>query len=144
MPSSSRPRRPYRAQQQRIPVLLRFSEHDGRQIKLMAHASLAAIREGAGSKEDWDTLAGRLNLGLVLSRLPEYQGVAPDFDRALNGLVSLKERALRTGRWVATGDELKAMGEALVIADDIQDGTTRKDLLAALQTVMRESKEAVA
>ena len=142
MPASKTPRKRYRPKAgPALPVLLRFSGKDARHLKMVPHLALAAIRNGSAVEADWHTLVCRLNWGIVLTRFPEYQGVQPDFDDALNAALALKARADRTGRWVATGDELKAIGEALAICDEMQDGTTRKDLLAALQQVFIENEQ---
>lgn len=140
MPTSHRPRRTYRQRELRVPVLLRFSESDGRKLKLVPHESLIAIREGRGQEIDWYQLECRLKWGVMLSRFPEYQGVQPDFDAALDALRSLKARAERLRRWVATGDELRAIGEALVVCDEMQDGTTRKELRSTLQQAIAQKE----
>ena len=142
MPASKAPRKPYRPKSApgQIPVLLRYSATDERQLKLVPHMALAAIREGRAVEEDWHTLAVRVNWGTVLARFPEYQGVQPDFTVALDALRSLKARAEKTGRWIGTGDELRSIGEALALCDEMQDGTTRRDLKAALDQVFAENE----
>lgn len=137
MPKSKAPRKARRTVRGGIPMTIRFGAEDARTLKLIPHQSLDRLRRGVGEESDWHTLAARLNLGAVMSmRYEEYAAVQPDMARALDALRSIRAR----GRWdVASGDELKAIGVALYLIDDMQDGTTRRDLADSMAEVYREA-----
>ncbi len=142
MPSSKRPRKPMRRDKivHTNPfnsVIAKLDPDNTRNLKLVPHQCLAEIREGRGTEQSWNTLAARVNWAGVLACNVEFeQDLRPPIKEALDALRALDARYKDKGKYIATGDELRAIGEALSLADDIQDVTTRRDHRDAFVTVM--------
>lgn len=122
-------------------IIAKLNPDDTRTLKLVPHQCLAEIREGRGTEQSWNTLACRVNWASVL--VCNHEGIEFSIDpkpamlEALDALRALDARWKEKGRYVATGDELKAIGAALALADDIQDATTRRDHRDAFVTVLK-------
>jgi hypothetical protein len=142
MPSSKKPRKPmsrrkYVHTNPFDSVISKLNPDDTRNLKLIPHQCLAELRMGRGSEEVWNTLACRVNWSGVLACNIEFeQDLRPAIREALDALRAIEARFKEINRWIASGDELKAIGEALTIADEIQDVTTRRDHRDAFVTVM--------
>lgn len=120
-----------------LPILMRFSRNAEIDLQLIPHAALENIREGRGSEQDWHTLAFRVNVGQMLGRQAfagraDVHGV---MDAGVVAVAELGKRYRRAGRMVATGDELRAIGEALCLTDELQENTTRRQQLVATRSV---------
>jgi hypothetical protein len=121
-------------------ILTKLDPENTRNLKLVPHQCLAEIREGRGTEQSWNTLACRINWASVL--VCNHTGIEfstdpkPAMMEALDALRALDARWRDKGKYIATGPELKAIGEALSLADDIQDVTTRRDHRDAFVTVM--------
>ena len=76
-------------------------------------AAMAAMVTGRGNRESFDRLTGAINMANVMCE----QGIGNEFREATiagrEAMLSMGKRALRTGRFVFTGDELAAMNEAM-------------------------------
>lgn len=76
-------------------------------------AAMAAMVTGRGDKEFFDRLTGAINMANVLCE----QGIGNEFREATiagrDAMLSMGKRALRTGRFAFTGDELAVMNEAM-------------------------------
>ncbi len=145
MPSSKRPRKPMRRDKivHTNPfnsVMAKLDPEDTRMLKLVPHKCLDDLRAGRGTEHTWSTLACRINWASVLVcnlvTVEFSEDPKPAMREALDALRSLDARYKEKGRYVATGDELRALGDALNLADDIQDVTTRRDHRDAFITVM--------
>jgi hypothetical protein len=145
MPASKRPRKPMRRDKivHTNPfnsVIARLDPEHTRNLKLVPHQCLAEIREGRGTEQSWNTLAARINWASVLvcnlDTIAFSDDPKPAMRRALDALRALDARYKERGRYVATGEEVKALGLALSLADDLQDVTTRREHRDALATVM--------
>jgi hypothetical protein len=138
MPKSKAPRKPRKLKTfVGLPSVFALTEQQQRDLMTGPHTALAAFRMGHGSLDHWDTLAGRINWGSVMStHFPEYAVVQPEMSAALDALRAIEAR----GNYVtATGEELHTLAEALVIIDDMQRGTTRKDLHETLKIILELS-----
>lgn len=142
MPSSKKPRKPmsrhkYVHHNPFNSVIAKLDPDNSRNLKLIPHQCLAELRQGRGTEEVWNTLTCRANWAAVLACNIEFeQDLKPAIRQALDALRAIEARFKERGRWIATGDELKAIGTALSLADDIQDVTTRRDHRDAFVTVM--------
>jgi len=118
-------------------VIAKLNPDDNRNLKLIPHQCLAELREGRANEVTRNTIAARLNWGSVLAcNIKFEQDLRPSFKEALDAMRLIDARYTERGKYIATGDELKAIGDALTIADDIQDVTTRRDHRDAFVTVM--------
>lgn len=141
MPSSKKPRKPKKP---RVvwtnpfnSIMSKLDPDNTRNLKLVPHQALTEIREGRGTESSWNTLACRINwAGVLACNIGFREDLRPPIKEALDALRALEARHRKKGRYIATGDELRALGLALTIADDIQDVTTRRDHRDAFVTVM--------
>jgi hypothetical protein len=136
MPTPKRPRRKYRPREARLPSVFRHTESEETQLQLVPHVALELFRTGTATEGDWHTLACRINWGMVLATRHHPEAV----EVATAGVVALRDvfaRHARTGRWGCSGEELRAIGAALVLVDDMQMAHTRRELLDALHHTLR-------
>jgi hypothetical protein len=125
-----------------IPVLIATDPEQNRNLKLIPHQELAEIREGRGTETSWHTVTARLNFGSVLAMRHEFsEDPKPVMRAALDAVRALKARHESSGRYVLTGDELRAIGAGLTMTDDLQDATTRRQHRDALRIVMAAATE---
>jgi hypothetical protein len=138
MPGSKKPRKPMRHRPAAIPIMIRTGVDEERNFKLIPHQELDLLRRGEGNEVSFHTLACRVNWGAVMAtRHPWSEDPKPAMRDALDALRMLKDRSQARGKWLATGDELRAIGEALTIVDDMQDATTRRHHRDALRVVLQ-------
>jgi hypothetical protein len=107
-------------------------------LQLPPHTVLDAFRRGVGDEPGWHTLACALNLGAVLARQQPAEAQAV-MSRALEAIVEVRARAAASGRWGVSGDEFRAIGEALTLSNEIQDISTRREIRDALNVVLAEA-----
>lgn len=110
---------------------------------IINHQAMSALAQGTGDREEWNRLVGAINVAVVLSQ----QGIGPEyFDTMLAGqdaLLALGVRSVKTGRFVFTGDELRAMNAALE-AHDLQLLVCRAiDLDRAADEVIRRERHRI-
>lgn len=86
---------------------------------IINHQAMHALVHGTGDREEWNRLVGAINIAVVLSQ----QGIGPEYlDVMLAGqdaLLALGVRSVKAGRFLFTGDEMRAMNDALD-AHDLQ------------------------
>lgn len=140
MAKSKKPRKRYVPKLLGTPVTWGVGEADNRRMKLIPHQELSKLREGVGDEVSWNTIVCRLNVGGVLSVAHKFsEDPAPTVRAALNAMVALRKRIDETGKYLLTGDEYRAVGEGLVLLDDLQDTITRREHRDALRAVMATS-----
>jgi hypothetical protein len=121
------------------PIMVAASQDCNRVLKLIPHQELDLIRRGIGNRESIDVLASRISWASVLADQVEFsEDPAPVICAGLDALRSVKARSVDTGRFGATGDELKALGAALTLTDDMHDATTRRQHRDALRVMLKE------
>jgi len=122
-----------------IPILgFAYTKEHAIQLKMMPHTALEAIRTGAATEEDISAIIIRIDWGAILIKNHFDQKQAGRvMNDGLNAVISLQNRLKDLGRYIATGEELKAIGDALNAVDDMQDTTTRREQWLALNEVQR-------
>ena len=140
MPTSKKPRKKYRQPREKIvrPIVFALKPEDRVNLQLAPHATLDAFKLGAGDESGWHTLAQAVNFGAVLSRA-QPADVQAVMSRALDALVAVRLRFETSGQWGVSGDEYRSLGEALSLANDIQDASTRRELRDALRITLQEA-----
>lgn len=129
MPKSKHRRKPGRSARQVTAddlVLLRHSEEIDRRNSLVAHAALASMKAGHDVQRSWLILAPRLNLGRLATQLPEYAEHAGVVGAAVDAMKAIRARVKAMGDARPTPDECLAIGEALVLIDDLQHALPRR------------------
>ena len=120
-----RPARETRA----LPVMFRRSGAADTTLKLTPHAMLAKVMAGEGDEECWNTLVFRLNCGNAIANqsFAHQPEVQDEMERGIVAICEVGKRYKRTGKLGCTGDEFRAIGAALNLADDLQANTTRRE-----------------
>lgn len=109
-----------------LPVQFRGSADGMRDIKLMAHQELLEIREGRATDESWNVLASRLSWAIHLADI--VTGMDPDPRPLLRAaLDNVAARLLADN-----------IPEALVLSDDMQDVTTRREHRDAFRLLLKD------
>lgn len=136
MPTSKKPKRKYKPAPYRLPSTIRYSESQETQLQLIPHIALDLFRTGRATEGDWHTLACRISWGSVLATWhhPEVVDVSQAGAIAMH---SAFERHSRTQKWGFSGEELRAVGDALNLVDDMQKAHTRRELVEALKYTLR-------
>lgn len=132
MPANKKPRKkatPRKALMR--PITIGLDSAGARALKLLPHTEFEKMRKGDGTKDAWNTVTARLNLSMVMATTHEWgQLLDVQAKAALEAMVSVRDRAERTGKYGLTGDEMKTVGFALNAADEMEDCLTRRELLA--------------
>lgn len=142
MAKNKRPRKPYVPRFLGTPVTIGVADDHKYNMKLIPHQMLDKLRTGNGDEVCWNTIACRLNMGYVMGSQQEFsEDPLATITLALDAMRELQARFDESGRYVVKGDELRAVGEALNLIDDMQDATTRRAQRDALRVVMETSME---
>lgn len=122
-----------------IPTLgFAYTKEHALQLKLMPHTALEALRTGDANEDNINTIIIRLDWGVILIKNHfDQEQAGRVMNDGLNAVISLQNRFKDLGRYIATGEELKAIGDALNAVDDMQDTTTRREQWLALNEVQR-------
>lgn len=104
----------------------------------MPFGTLEAFREGTATEEAAHTLAAAVNLVVVMAR--DYVGdVQRIAESGLKAVASIFLREKDSGRWGCSGDEYRAIGEALNLSSQLQRDKTRREVATAIRQVLREA-----
>lgn len=120
--------------------LLRFappiSNHDRFKLQFVPHDALERLRTGRYEEGDFDTLACRLNIGVLLCGIhaPEHKSAS---EAATRALISVRDRRDRTGKWGMAGLELQAIREGLDLMDQLENQLPRHVIFDAFTTVIK-------
>jgi hypothetical protein len=121
-----------------LPLKFGMTEAMKTDLRLPPHLVLEAFKTGNGNEEGAHTLAACLNVGAVLSRTQNSEAQAV-MSLGLDAIQSVMNRGNELHKWVMTGNEIKHIGEAINLTDDMQDMTTRADMCQVLKTVFKEA-----
>ena len=147
MPKSSKPKKAYRPKYPKgqLPIVFRHSNKADLSLKVIPKEDLERLRIGEADEYTINTLAFRLNWGYVMAGeifdTPEARKIMED---GLAAIRAVKERHKKTGKYGATGEEFFAMGDALNMTDEMQEGSTRREqqkCLDALYLINQHLKE---
>lgn len=122
-----------------VPTLgFAYAPEQALQLKLMPHTALEALRTGDATEDNISTIIIRLDWGVILIKNHfDQEQAGRVINDGLEAVISLQNRRKELGRYIATGEELKAIGDALNAVDDMQDNTTRREQWLALNEVQR-------
>lgn len=133
-----RKRSKYRPKPAVLPKMFRHSKEADIDLQLVPHQELEKFKTGEADEYTWNTVCFRLNWGYVMSG-DHFDSVEARelMEQSLKAIRSVKTRHEKTGRWGTTGEEFNIIGQALVLTDDMQMNTTRKQQDQSLQTLLR-------
>lgn len=104
---------------------------------IINHSAMLDIVQGRGTKNTWDRLVGAINMALVMVE----QGIGPEFaDELIAGreaLLACGLRSVEKGRFAFTGDEMRAMNQALLLHDTQLENVRAIDIDRAANEVLR-------
>ncbi len=138
MPKNKKPKKAYRPKCQpgQLPVTIRHSNTADTMLQMVPHEELEKLRQGQADEFTINTLAFRLNWGYVMAgEIFDNPEVREVMEVGLAAIRSVKERVDRLGKYGATGEEFRALGEALNFTDEMQKSATRREQHEALTAV---------
>lgn len=104
---------------------------------ILNHEAMAAMVQGRGDKDSWDRLCGALNIAIVMAEM----GIGNEFrETLLAGQYALLEcgiRSVKKGVFAFTGDELRAMNEAMSCLDAQLENSRASDVDRAADEMTR-------
>lgn len=139
MAGNKKPRKQHRQKPCQIPVTIRFGADDERTLQLVPHQELALMTSGAGTAQSWHTITSRLNIGLQLAINLYTDAEQKTMARALDAICDVRERHKRIGKYGTSGDEARLIGAGLVLTDEMQKASTRREMREVVNYVMREA-----
>jgi hypothetical protein len=101
------------------------------------HAALANMTAGRGTKNDFDLLAGAINMAVVMSELGTGEQYAKIIMSGQDALHSCGKRFIKHGKFAFTGDELRAINDAMEIHDSQLAASRAFDVEAAYNEIHR-------
>lgn len=138
MSASKKPRKKYIPKLPRIPVIFGITQDASRDLQLVPHAELLKLRNGLADEPTWHTLVCRLNVGMTIAHQGKQNDeVKKTMAESLQAMRDVWVRHEKTSKWGASGEELKAIGDGLVLTDDLQNVSTRRELREAVNHVYR-------
>lgn len=105
------------------------------------HQAMAAMVEGRGNRDTFDALAGAINIGKVMCSQGIGSEFFPEMLAAHGALVAMGVRAMKTGRFLFIGDELKAMNEGIACHDAQLENIRAIDLDRAAVEMQRAARD---
>lgn len=117
-----------------LPINMRFSEKDERQLQLEPMLCAEKMRDGTADEGDWHTVCLRLNWARILNKdnFNEGEKVISDAQDAMR---TIKGWGEQYNHWVCDPKEFKRIARALALSNDMQKMCTRRELRDALETV---------
>lgn len=107
------------------------------------HLAMQSMVRGIGTRSDWDLLVGAVNMGKVMCE----QGIGDEFRTAMisgrDALCESGKRAVKTGRFGFSSDELKSMNEAMACHDAQLENIRAIDVERAANEVLRRIRHSV-
>ena len=135
MASNKKPRKAYKPKFCVMPITMGIDPDAKRAIAMIPYLELKNLAEGGQDETHWHTIASRLNVGAVLA-LSHYTQDAQDAMRdALDVLRNIWRRHESVGKWGASKAEIGEINDALVLIDEMDKTTTRREQRAAVMHV---------
>lgn len=123
------------------PIVIRQSKEENEKIRQRPWNSLCAFKTNKAILDDWVTLLYRLILGRQLTESHfENMGLA-ELVAGLTAVCDIYERHKTTSVWSLLPIEASIISDAIELVDQMQDKTTRKELLQAFLTADRNMEQ---
>jgi hypothetical protein len=106
-------------------------------IKIRNHDAMNALRLGAATRLQIDTIIDAMNIAEALAKRGFGSDWLPELQDAQDKLLELARRGVANGfRFIVRGDELTALNMAMEIHDAQLEAVTVKELETAMHDVM--------
>lgn len=110
-------------------------------LKVRNSTAMAALLQGKANKQDMDDLVKMANVVWALLHFRKERSFATEYKpEAMNGriaILNIASRAVKVGRFVPTGPEVKALNELMELHDAIFEVATVGDVQEALYYARR-------
>jgi hypothetical protein len=114
------------------------------QLAMIVWQSLVSLKGGHAGEIQMGNLAMSLNIMLVISERIKHSGrVESILNQSLNALLDIKARKVKRGTFIATGDELKVIGEMCELNEEFLNNITAAELLGAQREVHRRREAGI-
>ena len=130
----ARPRIPQaRRKAVNLPSVYGNTSAESTMLQLKPHVQLDKLRDGTADRDAWKTLKYRINEASILAvrHHPDNDELRDALATAVHALCTIGHRYTELRRFGCSGDEFRAIGRALGLADELQTATTRRKQLAA-------------
>lgn len=105
--------------------------------------AIAAMAQGRGTRADWDRIVGAMNMANVMCE----QGIGNEFRSKTiawrDALMECGKRAMRSDRFIFTGDELRAVNEGMACHVAQLENVRSIDVDRASDEVLRRIRHGV-
>ena len=137
MAANKKPRKKHKPMARVMPICFGVPDEARTDLALPPYLILDAFKRGQGDEEGAHTLAAAVNLTAVLARSADDEAKAIA-NAGLGAVWNVMHRGA-TGRWGMSGDDAKAIGEALSLMEALQAQGTRRSVRDAIAVVYREA-----
>lgn len=139
MAANKKPRKRHIPKPHQIPVLIRFGADDERTLQLVPHQALERLINKESGESDWHTITCRLDIGLMLAKNHFTDTEQQVMVQALSAICDVSDRFKRVGLYGTSEIEAKSIGAGLVLTDEMQLNTTRRQMRDVIEFVMKEA-----
>jgi hypothetical protein len=137
MGKSAKPRKAYKPRGKGIPMVFRHPGEVEQDIQLYPHMELLKLRNGAADAGSWHEITCRINVGITLALQNGLEAALQVVAPGLDAMREIRDRFQRVGKYGATGEEIRIVGDALVATDEMQRSMTRRQLSDAIKHVYK-------
>lgn len=114
-----------------------------RELQIKNHLAMVEMAQGRGTRAQWDLIVGAINISNVMCE----QGIGDEFRfvtiAARDALLAVGKRYMASDRFVFTGDELRAVNEALDCHDAQLENVRAIDVDRAAAEVERRVRHRI-
>lgn len=107
-------------------------------IRVSNHLALARLTKGEATKEDINVLITAVNFTEALNRMKIGAEFDAEIKAGLDALFAVGQRAAKTGKFIMTGPEMKALNVVLDVHDAQLDFVTLAEMEKATELVRKE------
>lgn len=115
----------------RTPVVIPIPREQAEMMKRVPRLSLDAIRDGEGNSTDWYNVTFRINISLILAKKFYTDEASIALEEIAQLCLAIAENYAKTDKWSVTPEQYEMFIMGLDASDQIQDETTRRELLDA-------------
>lgn len=121
-----------------LPITFAMSQEMRNDLELTPLGMLESFREGTGTEEGYETIVAAINLAAVLSRAQSREAQEV-IEKGMEAVLAIMERFKSSRRWGVSGDDYRAIGEALTLGTEMTGISSRREVAVAIQTVLDEA-----
>ena len=146
MPTSKKPRKKYQARPAGADFIkaFRFNSEADFWLKNQPHQALESMRTGTATANDLDAVSLRVLWGAQMAEDHIVEAEPKAIMRqGIAALDSVAARYDRIGRVGLAGEELRQLGEAITLTDDLQSTLTRREMEQSLKIVLGKRNQQI-